>query len=354
MMGQSPATIRVLVVEDKEDDFAFVRLLLSKRTIHRYELDWAPTYSQGRAAIAKGEHDVALFDHNLGPETGVRLLREAVDAGITTPIILLTGADSLQIDQEAAASGAADYLSKANLDTIHLERSIRYALRHAATLAERRRLEKQLLSISDEEKRRIGADLHDGLGQYLTGIACLTTALRDRLAADSPEAEQANHIAGLVNETLDRTRMLARGLCPVKVEQSGLYAALQDLAFEAAHLHGVKCQFKNGGPHLRFEPDTALHLYRIAQEAIHNAVRHGAADEISVRLTVDGAASQLSIEDNGRGFEPVGSEQHGGLGLHLMRHRSSLIGGTFRIQRRRPSGMVIECTFRVPNPSYES
>lgn len=354
MTGQSPSSIRVLVVEDKEDDFAFVRLLLSKRTLQHYELEWASTFEQGRAAIARGDHDVALFDHNLGPETGVRLLREAVEAGITTPIILLTGADSLQIDQEAAASGAADYLSKANLDTIHLERSIRYALRHAATLAERRRLEKQLLSISDEEKRRIGADLHDGLGQYLTGIACLTTALRDRLAPGSAEADQAHHIAGLVNEALDRTRMLARGLCPVKVEQSGLYAALQDLAYQAQQLHGVKCQFRNGGPHLRFEPDTALQLYRIAQEAIHNAVRHGAADEIAVRLTVDGPSSRLTIEDNGKGFEPAPGGHREGLGLHLMRHRSSLIGGTFHIQRRRPTGMVIECTFRVPNPSYES
>ncbi|HEY3755359.1 MAG TPA: ATP-binding protein [Opitutaceae bacterium] len=354
MSGQLPSTIRVLVVEDKEDDFAFVRLLLSKRTIHRYELDWAPNFEAGKIAIAKSEHDVALFDHNLGLETGVRLLREAVDAGITTPIILLTGADSLQIDQEAAAGGAADYLSKASLDTIHLERSIRYALRHAATLAERRRLEKQLLSISDEEKRRIGADLHDGLGQYLTGIACLTTALRDRLDAASPEAAQANHIAGLVNEALDRTRMLARGLSPVKVEQSGLYAALQDLAYEAQQLHSIACQFKNGGPHLKFEPDTALNLYRVAQEAIHNAVRHGGASEILLRLNVEGAASRLSIEDNGRGFDPAGSEHQTGLGLHLMRHRCSLIGGSFRIQRRRPAGMVIECAFRVPNPTYES
>lgn len=356
MTGVPSEPIRVLMVEDKEDDFAFVRLLLSKKTIHRYELEWAPTYEAGVDALQRGGHDVALFDHNLGLHTGMALLREAARLGITMPIILLTGADSLEIDQEAAEWGAADYLSKAKLDTIHLERSIRYALRHAEALTERRALEKQLLTISDEEKRRIGADLHDGLGQYLTGIACLVTALRDQLKSDrSPQAEKANHIAGLVNAALERTRLLARGLCPVQVEQSGLYAALQDLAFQVERLHGVSCQFSNGGPHFAFEPDTALHLYRIAQEAVHNAIRHGGANQILVKLEAAARPPRLLVEDNGRGFDPLETRHRGGLGLHLMRQRAALIGGVVHIgPRAGERGTRVECTIPRVKVSHES
>ncbi|MGH7995837.1 MAG: ATP-binding protein [Opitutaceae bacterium] len=355
MTGPASEPIRVLMVEDKEDDFSFVRLLLSKRTLRHYELEWAPTYEAGRAALVSGRHDVGLFDHNLGLKTGVALLREASALGIAMPIILLTGADSLEVDQEAAEWGAADYLAKAQLDTVHLERSIRYALRHARTLAERRVLEKELLTISDEEKRRIGADLHDGLGQYLTGIACLVTALRDRLKAEgSGEVEKATHIAGLVNASLERTRLLARGLCPVQVEQSGLYAALQDLAFQAERLHGVHCRFRNGGLHLAFEPDDALHVYRIAQEAVHNAIRHGGADRIVVRLET-AEAPRLVVEDNGCGFDPLQQAHHRGLGLHLMRQRASLLGGAFEIGPVADgTGTRVECTLPKLNSSHES
>jgi len=354
MTGHTPQSIRVLVIEDKEDDFAFVRLLLSRKTLQNYELTWAPTFEAGCTAIAKGGFDVALCDHNLGMETGVDLLRIAMATGVTMPIILLTGADNLAIDQEAAASGAADYLSKASLDTIHLERSIRYALKHAEALAERRNLEKLLLKVSDKERRRIGADLHDDLGQYLTGVACLATALRDQLPAGSPQAEQAGHIAGWVNEALDRTRSLARGLYPVKVEQAGLDAALQDLSYEVQRLQSVKCRYINSGDLRSFDPDTSIHLYRIAQEAIHNAVRHGSASEILVRLEAEESPARLVIEDNGKGFDPGGSDRSDGLGLHLMRHRSALIGGTFRIERRRPDGMMVECVFPAAILAHEA
>jgi signal transduction histidine kinase len=354
MTGHTPQSIRVLVIEDKEDDFAFVRLLLSRKTLQNYQLTWAPTFEAGREMIAKGEHDVALCDHNLGLETGVDLIKFATATGVTMPIILLTGADNLLIDQEAAASGAADYLSKASLDTIHLERSIRYALKHAEALAERRRLEKLLLKVSDKERRRIGADLHDDLGQYLTGVACLATALRDQLPPGSPQAEQAGHIAGWVNEALDRTRSLARGLYPVKVEQAGLDAALQDLSYEVQRLQSVQCRYINTSDIRNFDAETSIHLYRIAQEAIHNAVRHGSASEILVRLEPDTSPARLVIEDNGKGFDPVGREGSDGLGLHLMRHRSALINGSFRIERRRPEGMMVECVFPGPILVHET
>jgi len=328
----------------------YVRILLSKRTIHRYELHWAPTYEAGLEALRRQAYDVALVDYRLGGYTGVEWLREAAASGHRLPIILLTGADSLEIDQEAAASGAADYLCKVKLDPVHLERSIRYSLRHAEELAARRQLEKQLLSISDEQQRRIGADLHDELGQHLTGIACLSAALRDQLKAKHPEsAEKAHQIAGMINGTIELTRMLARGLCPVQIEQGGLHAALEDLAFRVQRMHGVTCEFKNGGAPPAVEPAVALHLYRIAQEAVNNAVRHGSADRIVVKLDVSGTPSRLIVEDNGRGFDPGAKRAQPGLGLHLMEQRADIIGGTFTVTPR-SSGVRVECTFSNPTP----
>lgn len=352
MTSSQPRLVRVLFVEDKEDDYAYIRLLLERSAINRYQLDWAPTYEQGLAAVMRREHDVGLFDYGLGLRTGAELLREVAAKGCKMPIIMLTGVENLAIDEEGAASGAVDYLCKVKLDPVHLERSIRYALRHADVMAELHRTMQSLLTISDEEQRKIGADLHDGLGQHLTGIACLAAALRDQLKAEHSDgaAEKANHISGLVNAAIDMTRMHARGLCPVHVEQCGLHAALEDLVYQVQSLHNVQCRFENGGPPPEVEPEVALHLYRIAQEAINNAVRHGGANRIAVKLETAVPPLRLVVEDNGRGFNPAARPGNGNLGLRLMEHRSAIIGGNFSINPAQGGGVRVECV--LSNPAH--
>ena len=579
----SAKPIRVLVVEDREDDFRYLTFLLSRHGMETYQLSWAPSYSVGRKMLREGGFDVALFDYQLGAETGLDLLREAQAFGCEMPIIMLTGNDSAEVDQEAAQAGAADYLSKTGLNGTELERTIRYAIRQAAMttalrqsqqqlelfmrsvpcavcirngngallfqndlfaknfrgdelqppsgpssaveawpfshdghhwlvnsfgmvsaqgqrlqgfaavditdrvnmeqelrattsllngildslpvvaarlsadgalvesrgrgletigfsdgelvgrkatdlmpnfgaaikvaldggasnfvsdvthagrtqyfdnyfrfdserghgaiqfainitdrveveaernrqalllsgimrrlpviagrldskgcvteaegtgldqmgwpagklvgqvfsklfpqsraaiagalrgesahfvqtgkidgrewqveffvtadsdrgagatffgrdVTERRWLEQQLLTISDAEQQRIGADLHDGLGQQLTGMACLAAALRDRLKKCSPEeVENADLIAKLASESVSQTRALARGLCPVQLEQGSLVGALEDLTYQAQLLHGIECRFRMEGTPPRLEHLTATH-----------------------------------------------------------------------------------------------
>ncbi|MDE3083948.1 MAG: PAS domain-containing protein [Verrucomicrobiota bacterium] len=210
----------------------------------------------------------------------------------------------------------------------------------------RKHLERSLLSISDAEQRRIGADLHDGLGQQLTGTACLATVLRDQLTAiQSPQAAQAAKIAAHINAAIDMTRGLARGLCPVQVENGGLSAALEDFSCHVQHLHGIKCRFNQIGPRLFFEPHVATHLYRIAQEAINNVLRHSSADEVLITLGSTGARPFLVIEDNGPGFDPASLPSTRGLGLRLMDYRAAMIGGTFKVSRKTGGGMRVECAF---------
>src|SRR5690606_5426143 len=172
-------------------------------------------------------------------------------------------------------------------------------------VTERRWLEQQLLTISDAEQQRIGADLHDGLGQQLTGMACLTAALRDRLKKTAPaEVENADLIARLASDCVSQTRALARGLCPVQLEQGSLIGALEDLPYQSQLLHGIECRFTAEGVSPRCEHLTSIHLYRITQEAIHNATRHGGAKSILVSLTMRGKEHCLSIKDDGCGFDP--------------------------------------------------
>lgn len=545
--------IRVLVVEDHEDDFRYLSFLLGRNGTSSYQLEWASSFAAGQRAMRDRAFDVALFDYRLGGGTGIDLLKEAQSSRCDMPIILLTGHDSAEVDQEASQAGAADYLCKTGLNSTELERAIRYALRQAAMTAalrqsqqqlelfmrsvpcavcirdeagqllfqndlfaryfkggelqpppgpssaveswpyshdgrhwlvnsfamvdthgqrlqgfaavditdrieaeaernrqtqllasimrslpaivgrldgsgrvveaqgaglermgleppaligstfaerfpqsassvaealrgesanftlsgkaqnldwqveffvtadadreggatffgrdvtERRWLEQRLLTISDAEQQRIGADLHDGLGQQLTGMACLAAALRDRLKKAAPsEAENADLIARLASESVSQTRALARGLCPVQLEKNSLGSALEDLTYQAQLLHGIECRCRVEGPPPSCDHLTAIHLYRITQEAIHNATRHGGARNILVTLTSRGRQHRLAIKDDGKGFQTEGAGTASGAGLRLMSYRANMIGGTFSIESAPERGTQVSVLF---------
>jgi len=339
------------VVEDRETDFDFVRMLLSRSPIHHYELDRASNYEEGLEAASRCGYDIGIFDFNLGGLTGVDLLQELGARGVRLPVILLTGDDDPSVDRAASESGAADFLCKSTVDAARLERSVRYALKHAEVLAELRIASRLLVNISEEEKRRIGGELHDGLGQHLTGVACLAAALRDQLRSESSaHADRANQIAGLVNSAIEIARMCARGLCPVKMEQSGLQAALEDLAHHVRQVHRIDCRFENDGLPIEPDPESALHLYRIAQEAVTNATRHGGAGIVLIRLDAGGQFPSLTVADNGCGFDPDAPREGAGIGLRLMQQRAAMLGGSFEIQTLSERGIRIRCHFPRGRP----
>lgn len=228
----------------------------------------------------------------------------------------------------------------------HAKGRSRSALGFSIDITERRWLEQKLLLISDAEQVRIGGDLHDGLGQHLTGIACMSAALRDRLKTlDIAEARMADDIARLVNEATVQTRALARGLCPVQLDQAGLHTALEHLANQMELLHGIECHFRSDDEPFECGSDNAVHLYRITQEAVHNAVRHGKATRVEVMLDSGPSGRRLAIEDNGEGFDPGQKKTDGGVGLRLMRYRAGIIGGNLCIESQPEGGARVECVF---------
>lgn len=220
------------------------------------------------------------------------------------------------------------------------------------TMEDRTRLQTELLEISNREKRRMGQDLHDSLGQQLTGVGYLCRALSRKLRRTDPEqAAEAEHLNTLINESIVQAKRIARGLFPVEMTEEGLVAALKRLAEDSAAMYPVKCTFSAGKDCLVYDNEVALNLYHIAQEAVHNAVRHAAPGKVTIHLSKDGAAGELSIEDDGRGFTVAGTSS-GGMGLQIMRYRAERVGGGLEVDSEEGRGTRIICRFEDSNEGH--
>jgi PAS domain S-box-containing protein len=225
--------------------------------------------------------------------------------------------------------------------------SASFVIASGIDITERKHLEKTILEISAREQRRIGQDLHDGLGQHLTGIAFMSKVQEQKLMEkDLPEAADAGKIVNLVNEAIHKTRELARGLLPVVSDAQGLMSALQQWAGEVEDLFAVSCRFRCFTPVLIHDDTVATHLYYIAREAVNNAIKHGHARQIFIRLAADQQQGTLTVQDDGCG---IGKTVTGnkGMGLHLMNYRARMVGGSLEVQRVPTGGTMVTCIFPV-------
>jgi signal transduction histidine kinase len=218
-------------------------------------------------------------------------------------------------------------------------------------IAERVRLERVVLEISERERRSIGHDLHDGLSQHLTGTALVAQALQSRLAPRAPaDAADAAQVVALVEAGIEQTRTLARGLLLAEIERDGLVPALRGLAATSSAQFRVACQYAGEAEMVLNEGGTATHLYRIAEEATRNAARHGRPAEVRLTLTRHPGHLELAVRDNGAGLPPSGARGQG-LGLRIMAHRASIIGGTLAIEPAPGGGTVVLCRLPLPPSS---
>jgi PAS domain S-box-containing protein len=210
------------------------------------------------------------------------------------------------------------------------------------TMAQRQQLERELLEISEREKRRIGEDLHDMVCQELSATALFLKSTAQRIAAESGAAAKTlEESARTVNRNVGIARELARGLQAVELTASGLRNALRDLAASACDNSGMKCHVKVARGVQVPDDTVALHLYRIAQEAVTNAVKHSAAKNVLITLDRNKTHTCVSVQDDGKGF--VVKRRGKGLGLHMMRYRANALGGELKIERRRTGGTDITC-----------
>ena len=212
-------------------------------------------------------------------------------------------------------------------------------------LVERRQLESDIVSVSEYEQQRIGQDLHDGVCQNLAAIGCAAQALADDLQArELPDARDAAMIAESVRQATVEARDLARGIFPVHVDRSGLAAALGDLARMTSRLTGAEISFREEGEAHLENPEAAMHLYRIAQEAVANAVRHGQARRVDIGLLARADELQLKIADDGAGIRAGDGSKGEGMGLRTMRYRAQVLGAGLEITSGRSGGTTLTCT----------
>jgi two-component system, LuxR family, sensor kinase FixL len=213
-------------------------------------------------------------------------------------------------------------------------------------ITELRLLEQEVLEVSAREQRRIGQDLHDDLGQRLTGLAFLARRLQQRLEqTDAEGAQEAASIARHLVDAHDHARRLARALVPAELERAGLVGALEELSETACELYDIDCTVQ-AGDRIEVHSDAGAHLFRITQEAINNAARHGSASRVVIEVERTHEALSLRVIDDGSGIPDEALAGNHGLGLRTMRYRARILDAALEIRRRDEGGTLVEC--RVP------
>ena len=221
-------------------------------------------------------------------------------------------------------------------------------------IAGRERLERELLEISERGQRQIGHDLHDSLGQHLTATAFAGQVLNEQLENKSlPESASARHLVKMIEEAIILTRTFARGLLPVEIEGEGLMDGFQELARNISERFKVACEFDCHEPVLLNDAESSTHFYRVAQEAITNAIKHGKARHIKISLEKTNGVISLTVTDDGIGL-PENARSSQGLGLHIMAYRANMIGATFEIERLPVSGTRVTCKLPFNNVASET
>jgi signal transduction histidine kinase len=211
-------------------------------------------------------------------------------------------------------------------------------------IAERERLESEILKVSEREQRRIGRELHDGLCQHLTATALAGQVLSGKLAAKAlPENADADKVVELVEQGINLARNLARGLYPVEMEAEGLMAAFQELAGTLSKATSIPCAFQCETPVLIHDDSVATHLFCIGQEAVRNAIQHAKPHHVEIVLSERNGAVTLTVEDDGNGL-PECVQKSAGLGLRIMAHRAEELGGEFSVEPGPTGGTIVTCT----------
>ena len=346
-MAPTDQRSRILVVDDDEG------LLLLMAGVLREDGYAVETADSGRAAFQwLGTHtppDLMLLDLKMRDLDGPSLLGKLQSGTTRVPFVVVTGQGNEKAAVEVMKRGALDYVMKDTglldlLPTI-VKRVLGGLAQEKALVAaqaEHRRLEGEILAASERERHSIGADLHDGLGQLLTAVELSCSMMKaDTVKSHPALARRLDQMGGMLREAVAQTRYLARGLVPVGGDPDALQIGLAELASRTNGLGKITCEFDCPEPVLLNDPAVAGHLYRIAQEAVNNALKHACARQVNIQLGKDEGHLRLEICDNGVGLPK--DLTAAGVGLGVMRHRASVIGAELTVRTLSPGGVTITC-----------
>ena len=345
--SEKPA--RLLVVDDDEG-----LLILMAETLRAegYEVATAASAKSARTELDLGEPDLMILDLKLQDGSGPALVEELQRGEARVPFVVVTGQGDEKVAVAVMKQGALDYVIK---DTRLLDVLPAVAQRALAAIAqkkalvaaqaEHKRLEREVLAAGERERHSIGADLHDNLGQQLTALELMCTTLKEDAAGQPEFAKRLDLMGRMLRETIAQTRALARGLVPGGRGPDALQNGLTELAGRIDSLHRVHCRFDCPQPVAVNDPFVAGHLYRIAQEAVNNAVKHARATTVTISLIRESGALVLTVSDDGSGLASNAAKSRG-LGLGVMQHRAKVIGADLTVTSKRGDGVTIHC--RLP------
>ena len=215
----------------------------------------------------------------------------------------------------------------------------------------RMRLERDVTEAGERERRRIGHDLHDGLGQHLTGTSLALQVLRGKLADEgSSYLKDVDKTVDLIEEAIELTRSTAKGVFPLELEAQGLSGALLELCHNTREHHPIHCELDSDETIELSDGKRATHLYRIAQEAVLNSIKHGHVSRIAITLSQSDAKIRLTVRDDGIGLSPSLSEERG-IGLRVMKSRAGMIGAMFSVANNPEGGTTVTCELPHPGTS---
>lgn len=346
--------VNVLLVEDSEADATLFSVWLEETKRQPYEFTVAVVSSMEEAIehLAATYVDIVLLDLNLPDSFGLDTLHAIVAQPTKVPVVVLTGLDDEDVGFEAVRSGAQDFLIKSKFDERLLRRSIRYAIERFRLDQERTELSRQLLTILEDEQQRMARELHDEIGQSLSGINLLFRSHTRKLRQHGFEdASKTAMISDSIQNILDSFRRILSGLDPVDVDTQGLGVALQHLCDDIqARTDEFICLFDCEDGLSVADNKVATNLYRIAQEAVNNACKHAGAKTIAVKICHIDGDLVLQVSDDGIGFPS--NRKGSGMGLRIQRYRSELIGAQLGISSSE-TGTTVECRVPVGNTTSE-
>jgi signal transduction histidine kinase len=360
-MEKRDKSINVLLVEDDEEDYILVRAMLSAVPFQDFALKWVDDLETALEEMEGGGHDVCLLDYRLGARDGMELLRKAKEKKVGIPIILLTGRGDYRLDVEAMKTGATDYLVKGEINPTLLERSMRHAIerKHAEEALKEsekalRLLSSRILTAQEEERKRIARDLHDSTCQTLGLIKLTCEKALAQMDRKTPAAETLETLLPSIPKAIEDIRRIIQDLRPPTLDDFGLLMTLTWFCREFEETYpGIRIVEKVGLSEADIPDPLKVILYRVLQEAMNNIAKHSKANLVSVYLHKRDGDMEMTIEDNGIGFDPQPAPMENpsskGIGLGSMRERAELSGGTFSLESRQGSGTRIRVSWPLPD-----
>jgi signal transduction histidine kinase len=337
----------VLVVDDDE---GILILMAEALRAEGYEVATALSAKEARAWLKERRPDLLLLDLKLKDSEGPALIAALHSDNTLPPFVVVTGQGDERVAVEVMKQGALDYVMK---DTALIEllpsvveralTGITQGKALAAAQEEQARLEREVLAVGERERHSIGADLHDGLGQQLTAIELMCAGLKADAARHPQLAQGLDTVGKMLREAIAQTRFLSRGLVPLGSDAEALQIGLAELAQRINALRTARCEFICPQPVTVEDAFVASHLYRIAQEAANNAIKHARAKSITIRLDKIGEDLRVEVKDDGAGL----TKKSGGLGLGVMQHRAKLIGGQLQVTSKKGNGVTVSCRVRI-------